>query len=476
MYKVLLVDDEVNITKSLRFSIDWESLGLIVFAEAHSAKEALELLKSHAVDIVVTDIRMPGMDGLQLCREIHADYPKTQMIVISGYADFAYAQQCISYGVKGYCLKPVAAADLKVCLNQSVRALQESLEMLQGELVESIACGDVDALRRHLERNHIRQEQFYAAVSVGMPCFVNLKEEPFIIKLGIHNYAYLSSDPIEFTGLIGEGNPLCGIGAELEPTNYAGLPKVIGQCIVRAYQYFIEGKSGIWNQIPSDGAAQNMIHKITAALNENNLGEAESLIRSMAVTERTKQSFNIKTAYFLFCALMSNEALERKMNLDGLNDFQQFAGEFGTFQNFLEQMQELFQVHSDAATADANPTILSILQYIHQNFTRDISLQSISDTLHLSRSYVGQLFKKETGISYIRYLTNLRVERTKELLLETTLSVSQVGETSGFNDYFYFIKTFKKEVGCTPSQFRNAQGVTQCAPLSGKSPEGNKNR
>lgn len=472
MYNVLLVDDEVNITKSLRFSIAWETLGLTVFSEAHSGNEALELLKDHAIDIVITDIRMPGMDGLQLCKEIHTAYPKTQMIVISGYADFTYAQQCISYGVKGYCLKPVDPADLTVCLNQAVRALQESREMLQGELVESIVCGDVDALRCHLEQNHIMWKQFYTAVSVGLPCFKHLKEEPFIIKLGIHNYAYLSSSPIEFTGITGEENLLWGIGTELQPANHASLPKIISQCIVRAYQYFIEGKSGIWNQIPSDSAAQNMIHKITAALNENNLEETESLIRTIAVTERTQQSFNIKTAYFLFCTLMSNEILGKKLNLDGLNDFRQFAGEFGTFRNLLEQIQELFQVHSDTVVADANPAILSILQYIHQNFTRDISLQSISDTLHLSRSYVGQLFKKETGISYIRYLTSLRVERTKELLLQTTLSVSQVGETSGFNDYFYFIKTFKKEVGCTPSQFRNAQGSIQCAPLSDKSREG----
>ncbi|NCC07346.1 MAG: response regulator [Clostridia bacterium] len=133
---------------------------------------------------------MPGMDGLQLCKAIHTAHPKIQIIIISGYADFVYAQQCISYGVKGYCLKPIDAADLTACLNQAVRALLDGMEALCGELVESIACGDVCALRRQMQRSHVEWEYFYTAVSVGAPCFEGLNPEPFVIKLGTNNYSF----------------------------------------------------------------------------------------------------------------------------------------------------------------------------------------------------------------------------------------------------------------------------------------------
>ncbi|MEG1639336.1 MAG: response regulator [Ruthenibacterium sp.] len=453
MYEVLLVDDEVYVTKSLRFSIAWQALQMSVFAEVHSGSEALEIMRHHAVDIVITDIRMPGMDGLQLCKAIRAMNPKTQIIIISGYADFTYAQQCIACGVKGYCLKPIDAADLTVCLRQALRALQESGEIMRKELVESMENDDIPALKAHLAHSPLGAEPFYVAVSVGAPRFTNLIPASLVIKLGAANDVYLSSAPLDFTGLL-HSDALYGIGVATHAVDCASLRKTIGRCTQRAYQYFVFEKSGVWNQIPPDSAAQKGIQNLTAALDANNLAQAEHLVQDMATSAQAQAMFNIKSAYFLFGAIMSNETLQEKLCLGDLNDFRQLAAEFGTFEKMLLQILELFHTPADMANENFGSAILSILQYIQQNFTRDISLQSISDTLHLSRGYVGQLFKKETGNSYSRYLTNLRVERAKETLLQTTLSVSEVGEAAGFNDYFYFIKTFKKEVGCTPSQFR----------------------
>ena len=104
MYRVLIADDEPSVTESLEKYIEWKELGLEVAGIVENGREVLDFLEQNRIDIVILDIRMPGLTGLEVCEHIHNIYEKLQIIIISGYAEFSYAERAISYGVLGYCL------------------------------------------------------------------------------------------------------------------------------------------------------------------------------------------------------------------------------------------------------------------------------------------------------------------------------------------------------------------------------------
>lgn len=125
MYKVLIVDDEEWTRISIRELIDWNKLGIYVIQEALHGKMALEMIRREQPDILITDIRMPVMDGLALLERVHTEYPRMQSIVLSGYSEFEYAKKAIVYGVLDYVLKPIDEEELENALWKAVKRLDE---------------------------------------------------------------------------------------------------------------------------------------------------------------------------------------------------------------------------------------------------------------------------------------------------------------------------------------------------------------
>ena len=123
MLQVLLVDDEIAVTDSMQRGIDWAALGLHVAAVAMSGMQALKFIHANPVDIVITDIRMADMDGLSLCQRIFQLNRNIQTIIVSGFAEFSYAQKALSYGVIGYCLKPIEYTELTRYLQLAIHRL-----------------------------------------------------------------------------------------------------------------------------------------------------------------------------------------------------------------------------------------------------------------------------------------------------------------------------------------------------------------
>ena len=125
MMKVIITDDEIQIRKGLRMKVDWEEEGFQIAGEASNGKEALELLRNMDIDLVITDMRMPIMDGIELAKRCQQEFPTVKVIVLSGYSDFEYVRGSMKEGVKDYLLKPVAPDEL-------VEALQKDPKRSRG--------------------------------------------------------------------------------------------------------------------------------------------------------------------------------------------------------------------------------------------------------------------------------------------------------------------------------------------------------
>ena len=123
--KVLITDDEIQIRKGLRLKVDWEEEGFQLVEEASNGKEALEILRTNDIDVVITDMRMPIMDGVELAKRCHQEFPHVKVIVLSGYSDFEYVRNSLQQGVKDYLLKPVAPDELVEALRKIRKEVEE---------------------------------------------------------------------------------------------------------------------------------------------------------------------------------------------------------------------------------------------------------------------------------------------------------------------------------------------------------------
>ena len=221
MLRVLIADDEPSVVESLKASIDWEKYDLQVAAVAHNGKEAKEILETTPIDIAILDIRMPGYSGLELCRWLHERNSEIQMIVISGYAEFSYAQKALRYGVAGYCLKPVEYAELTFLLIKAGSALEKRdlLYTRCDRLLDAVEDGDEEAASLQMREMGLDPACCHVAVSIGDQPLPTQGLPVSVLRLGRGQYAYLSPqrlDPL----LPQEGEPsepLLGVGALKKP-------------------------------------------------------------------------------------------------------------------------------------------------------------------------------------------------------------------------------------------------------------------
>ena len=128
LYRIMLVDDEEEVRKAIIRKMDWESLGFMVVGDAENGEDALEKLEQLEPDVVITDIRMPYVDGLTLTARIREKYPSMKILIFSGYDDFEYAKQAIKLNVTEYILKPVNGEELAVILKRIRDSLDEEVE------------------------------------------------------------------------------------------------------------------------------------------------------------------------------------------------------------------------------------------------------------------------------------------------------------------------------------------------------------
>lgn len=243
MYRVLIADDEPSVVKSLNISIDWGKLGLDVVACVSGGQEVLAFVKEEKIDIAILDIRMPGMNGLELCEHLKKQYENLQVIFISGYAEFSYAQKAINYGALGYCLKPLEYDQLTRLLLKACKQLdKEKSFFTAAELLEAIDSGKSQEVSRILSQMGFQEEVCFAAVTAGESRIGLEKEEGVVIELGRGQYGYILHEPLSESKIrqyLDTGKN-AGIGYKTQAVATAELKRALADCSTYAYQFFVE--------------------------------------------------------------------------------------------------------------------------------------------------------------------------------------------------------------------------------------------
>lgn len=520
MYRVLIVDDEPVIRNGIHAFVDWDKEGMSADDDCSNGVEALAVLESGTVDILITDIKMPLMNGIELMEQALRLNPGLKVILISSYNDFEYVREGLKLGAVDYLLKhTLEPEDLLAVLRRCVSLLEE--ERRKESELNRYQEGAIYRERKSLEQEIKRlivQEQGSLLSSMRAPAWLEHRYTCVYLMLDgaeewTENHGYLygqllleelqeifytqvdegaallaseSSMFLIFPDNEGETERLLfqlrqllskwGVTASIGFTIEQGIVNILkGYADSRAAcgRRFFEGLGGQYGAAEvgdSNGTTltdtqENQDWTPFFEIIRN--GDPVSLAIEFA-SERWKcgvldpeqvkqEACELLTGAYRLQADAESLLPERLDLLRRAETLEQLASYLFT------QLEEIGKPLLPKQTDNGygGEMIANALKYMADHYTENLTLQSVADNVHLSKSYFSLLFKKQTGRNFIDYLIELRIREAKRLLAENDSRIYDVAAGAGFNDVKYFSKVFKKETGLTPLEYREKHRLTE---------------
>ena len=510
MMKVFLVDDEIAIRENLRNSFPWEEKGYQLVGEAPDGEMALPMLRDLNAEILLTDIRMPFMDGIRLCEEVQRTMPWVERIILSGYDDFSYAQKAISLGVREYLLKPVTSEELGAALDrvrrqiedkrkerENLTAMRERLssgnQFLRDKLLASLLTDegdpeDDDALIGQMRALGINlSASCYAVIDIA---FDAEGEERLACRNALFTMAEMSGGGV-FVCSAPKGARALVLGdrpddAEERAYSFANslihLPELMkaGHLLISIGETVNDFHSIRQSMRTARHArhlqnAERPVDHIIIGINEqkgsdNPLPEkelsplyerlqyAQTGSVEIILTEYSESMDpDLALGYLRVAALLASRRIiqEAGGNPKDILDEQQITealhteGEEG-LRRLAALLRSAMEYRDQNRSGYGDSAISHARAYLAQHY----SDPNVADEVHLSQSHFSTVFAQETGLTFTQYLTALRIGKAKELLEATEMRSSRIAQEIGYNDSHYFSYLFKKNTGMTPGEYR----------------------
>lgn len=474
LHSVIIIDDERWIIEGIKAGVDWGAYGFEVIGEATNGIDGLTLIEKLQPDVVFTDIRMPGFNGLEVIQKAKNLRPESKFIILSGHAEFAYAKKAIDYGIFGYCLKPFDLYEIhhllsKLMIELSAKPRLTLQTVSSPDLYEHICSGNISEIREIMTQYGLGSgENFIVtpAVSVGTSILQLVHTEvPYIeFQMGLHRYGYLlnmkhtNQFQQDLLARVESSNFNVGLGFSI--ADLSELHQSIEAATLAAYRIFITEIPGVYKHTAQ---TSSRIDEILKSITDSFHRKDQMMFATSIELSRTRffeGEFSIKEAYMIYhlvmCLFLQEENSRPSFIFEG---YDQLLKQFTTSNAMLDYLlvhaneyfsEELYQ-HIPAVN---HKRVQEILSYIHLHFTQDISIPSLSERFSLSPNYLCHLFKKEVGDNFSEYISRQRIQYACKLLIETNQHINQISEQVGFKDYFYFSKLFKRFNAMTPTQYR----------------------
>ncbi|RSK28898.1 response regulator [Bacillus sp. HMF5848] len=508
MYNVMIVDDEPVIRFGLKASVAWDEEGLHFIGDYPNGEEAWKAMEQHHVDILITDIKMPIMDGLTLMKHALQKFPKLKVVLVSSYNDFEYVRAGLQQGAVDYVLKPTLEPEqftnlIRTCKSklEDEQKLETKLDLADrtARLQQRKALEDYVKYRILHEPSTLQADQLppwlqekILVVCVKTQRIHHMEDQyGFLYKTflleEVQNHLYeRCSESISV--IVSENELLVMTKAPAQPADLIATWKksieptvkwtfTFGYHIVNdlldiadgfakseaaCEQYFFHSQSSIFSykDTTQTDVAHMQLDSIDFHGRPYNHDKAIAFIEERQRIWKTEQltAEAIKQeACDIVMALFQNQLdysniitrcteLQRSETLTDLLD--------ALSEKLEECRQELGKRHMESYPE--KHVIDHALQYIHQFYTGDLTLQKVADHVHVSRNYFSIMFKKSMNQTFIDYVIDLRINKAKDLLENTSLKVYEVAESAGFNDVKYFSKLFKRMTGYSPMDYRAA--------------------
>lgn len=531
MLKVFLVEDEVTVREALRDNIPWEEYGFQFTGEASDGEMALPMIRKTEPDVLITDIRMPFMDGLTLCHIVSQEFPKMKMIIMSGFDDFEYARRAIQEGVDQYLSKPITRRTIKKALDdirhkidneREQKSYQEKfrlesreyeqyqrrsfLESLFGrrlsvekmyeeaqrlEFSVNAACYNIlllsmnDRKRDESEEFRLRQndilsfflrfpEYILSKWSLSSYCVIVRGEKDVVRDFtarGIAEVERIASDqrcPMQW--YIASGEPV---------DRFSQLPECFEKTNHRFAERFWRPDKNILSpedegltitdekrSIDSVNAENVDPSIITGFLRDGDVSDVEEFVggylESLRDVLKSKifRSYLILNIRFTVIRFVEKYGMDQKEFLEKLPfDIHELESDSERISSYVIGMLRLaFSLRDQESESKGHTVVQEALPYIEKHYTEeDISLNSVATVAGVSSAYFSSMFSQEMGKTFTEYLTELRMNKAKELLSVKKLHTAEVAQAIGYKDAHYFSFVFRKTQGMSAKEYRMKQ-------------------
>lgn len=500
MYKLIIADDEKWILRGLKAKISFHDLGIELVAEAENGKQLLDIALSNEVDIIVSDIKMPYMDGLSCFEEIASIKPNIKLVLISGYENFHFAKRALSIDVIGYLLKPVDQIELNQILQKCIKKLQYD-EMQNRNLIsfqKNVAAIFGDIIKGNMQYTQTAElaqmlaQKYFAAMvflfSNMHTDFGKLKESiegtpaesfySFICLQISNNFVVVAilNDPKQIVMVAGkllrkskqllQCNLSIFVGEivnniyDLNRSYESALNTLLNRHLSLSSEVILYNADLADKQIPFPLALENQLIESLDICNKETLSKnLNSFIEYY--TKENKSSFkNIKNAGSI---LMSDliKFLYLKESENKLIDYVITVAQKILICTNVYELNHLLNSVIDTiynAFVFSKDDMFSIVNQIAKEICiapeKDHSLSAFCYKYHISESYFSICFKKIIKVNFQNYITEQRIKKAKNLLSNSGLSIKEIATLTGYENSSYFGKVFKKETGLSPKQFR----------------------
>lgn len=528
-YKLILVDDEDEVRGRISSKISKES-GFQIVGTAGNGHDALELIDMHLPHVVITDIRMPYIDGLELAGIIKQEYPTIRVAFITGYDQFDYAREAIELGVRSYLTKPLTQSDisdflikLKTELDEEFRQnsnreyiqtrYEESLPLLIDNYFSSFLSNaapgadlEIRSLAKHgitlMDKNasvaliHVERDEVNPDIFIRekKKLLIRTSVKDILLRRGLEFYHFLYLDGVVFV-IVRSGATFPGdldeallesvqtaemyhsmkidIGVSAEFRGYGGLriAYLAAQRALEESAFLNTGRIAYIEQLEnsspravvldeSDSRTMEYVIRFGSDKELDSVidGEIKKIGNSMdGPSDYRLYMLNLVNLVIHFSSAIGVDITELNGG-DVLDTIARFAGPEQMFVWFRNIVYRLRENNLRMKMTNSNLLLNNAISYMKLNYPDpDLNLERTCDSAGISVSYLSLLFKKNIGRTFVKYLTELRLDKAQELLKYSGDRIIEIAEKCGYRDVYYFSHSFKKNMGMSPKKYRENQ-------------------
>lgn len=516
MFKIVIADDKSFEREKIKNILDWNRYGVEIVGEAKNGREALELCLRHRPEMLITDIKMPVMTGIELTRAVTKSLPDLHIIYLSSYDEFQYAQQAIELNVRSYLLKPYSEQDIIDVLMRALEQIVESTHRARrSEFQSNLIEGNLELLRQAFFLEVIRREvpmegrDFWSKAGVLGLQFCNdsflllgvrmehmpkpiLQRRPKPAQAvgqllneglppGVSEY-HLIEDERQLLVMLnledGQSGQVQAVAAQLTSQLTEGLAAMGYTAQVRASGLGYSHTS--WGRLYREVDAEHVTGPVSAyqATQQvyeaylqvepevvRSLGELRCDTASQLLGEVVEQAIALGLrAIHLAKVCLSFALAVNSAGREGQAPVAALGEQVGEILALESPGDVLNWMHAQLNAAEQRmgsykrkwsaQVVEKVYRIIEEDYGKGVDVAEISARVYLSQNYLRSVFKESTGQSLSTYLSEYRVEKACELLRSTDAKVTEIPEMVGLAGSPYFFFLFKKATGLTPGEYR----------------------
>lgn len=500
---ILIADDEKIEREGIRYLLSLEKGERRIF-EAANGKQAMQILRTENIDIILTDIKMPVMDGLELARRAKELFPEIRIVIFSGYNDFTFAQEAIRYGVTDYILKPVDPDNFheiieKAEKNIRERQAEENREIRRQNFLQQyflqnyLYSGKKEILEKAGEFVDLDKwngwhcailietdTAFFDTAEENFPgelqkelrrvfFYLNLNERQSLLLFQDVYCDYLLVANHLYTFLKRNYMVRIYLSVSRKFDGCECLPEILGQLEQQMEEKFYHPEKHIFSCEEEElkmaaGEVQDsqLMQMISEDISRKDTEQLWKHFECLKEKYSSNTQFSAMYIKFVFSNVIQELFQENQFadehRLEQEIDRLYSCGNIMDILKVTEDNIREYEKFLERSMSESRNEVAAVKNYIYQHYGEDLNLEMLAEKVYLSSGYLSFIFKKETGMNLNRFIKVFRMEKAGEFLHDTNMKVAQISEKVGFANVSYFCRSFREYYGCSPESYRKGTG------------------